>query len=185
MEANIIVVSKRATKQQQALIDKGYLKIDLTSTSTQKTFQKFSPFFSHLEEGGFKVPGMDGVIAASVEGVWQGLKVFEKEGVDASKFKVVNMKNIKRSSGEKRGRVTGHALGSNTVGYLEARKRIYVPLYTEKLQKYLKPEIELLTGLLQEGNKLMLLDYETNGDINDLSKPLSHATLVAQKLQYI
>ena len=185
MEENIIVVSKRATKQQQALIDKGYLKIDLTSTSTQKTFQKFSPFFSHLEEGGFKVPGMDGVIAASVEGVWQGLKVFEKEGVDASKFKVVNMKNIKRSSGEKRGRVTGHALGSNTVGYLEARKRIYIPLYTEKLQKYLKPEIELLTGLLQEGNKLMLLDYETNGDINDLSNPLSHATLVAQKLQYI
>lgn len=38
-----------------------------------------------------------GLTAQSVEGVWQGLKVFESEDIDTSKLAVANMKGIKRS----------------------------------------------------------------------------------------
>lgn len=42
--------------------------------------------------------------------------------------------------------------------------------------------IEKLKGLNSKGD-LVLLDYKTNGDLDDLSKPLSHAALVKRYLE--
>ena len=45
--------------------------IDVTSHA-QDEFVKFSPFYPN---GGIPVPFTDGLVAVSVEGIWQGLKV--------------------------------------------------------------------------------------------------------------
>lgn len=155
--------------------------VDVTSKSTDPGFVKFSPFFPL---GGLDVPGLPGATSESVEGAWQGLKVFENEQEDTSKFAVRSMRNLKRTSrGNKRGAVVGHRFGGGVVGYLQARALIYKPLYDQALAK-LGPELQLLRELARShGGRLALLDYETNADINDPGRPLSHASLVAAHLQ--
>lgn len=108
-----------------------------------------------------------------------GLKVFEKEGIDPKKWAVTNMSGIKRS-GRSRGKVLGHRFGLNSetlLGYLDARRQIYLPAYCWVLENRLQKEIAQLRDMVNRGD-LVLLDYETNGDVNDLSSPLSHAALV-------
>lgn len=177
--ASVVIVSKRQKKLQASYKSKGYLEIDVTSSSDQLTYQKFSPFYPH---GNIPIPGMPGKYAQSVEGIWQGLKVFEKEGVDVKKFDIASMKNIKRTTGEKRGKVLGHLFANDIIPYVTARKQIYLPAYSWVLDQCLSNEISLLRGLLQEGKQIMLLDYETNEDIDDTSKPLSHASLIKAAL---
>lgn len=87
------------------------------------------------------------------------------------------MKGIKRSV-RTRGKVLGHNFGDESLAYREARERIYIPTYTFVLEHRLKDELDEL----RTHAEVVLLDYETNGDIDDLSKPLSHASLVAKWL---
>lgn len=174
----ILVLSKRQKKAQAEYKNKGFVIIDVTSKSDDCRFKKFSPFFPH---GNIPIPGMEGSFAESVEGIWQGLKVFEKEGPDRSKFVIKNMKNIKRSS-NKRGRVLGHSFQNKLLSYVDARKCIYLPSYHWVLQNKLQDEIELVRDLMNKGNNIVLLDYETNEDIEDVSKPLSHASLIKRCL---
>ncbi len=99
----------------------------------------------------------------SVEGIWQGLNVFENADVDTSKFYVNNMKGIKRSM-RKNGRGLGHRRGANgnkLFFYVDARREIYLPSYRWILENCLKAEIIALRcrGL---GKDVVLLDYETN-----------------------
>nr|MBA3532079.1 hypothetical protein [Ardenticatenales bacterium] len=69
------------------------LFLDVTSQG-EMPWVKFSPFYPH---GNIPIPLSPGHIAASVEGIWQGLKVFESANVDASKFSITTMKNLKRT----------------------------------------------------------------------------------------
>ena len=83
--------------------------IDVTSKG-EIPWIRFSPFFPH---GNIPIPYSDNATGESVEGIWQGLKVFETEGIDKSKFRIKTMKGIKRSS-RKRGLVLGHQKGINS-----------------------------------------------------------------------
>lgn len=74
--------------------------IDVTSKGDVK-WQMLSPFFAH---GDIAIPGAEpGCTAKSVEGIWQGLKVFpDGKGIDARKFSNGTMQNLKQSPrGEK------------------------------------------------------------------------------------
>lgn len=151
--------------------------IDVTSKGPEP-WVRFSPFFPH---GGIPIPNSPGKFGQSVEGIWQGLKVFEKEDIDPSKWAIISMKGIKRS-GTSRGKVRGHrfGVGSETLlGYRDARQQIYLPAYQWLLQNRLAAEVSDLRALAESG-PVVLLDYETNGDIDDLTKPLSHASLIAK-----
>lgn len=53
-----------------------------------------SPFYPH---GGIPVPFSEGMTATCVEAIWQGLKVFEKAGVDIQMLSNATMRNIKRT----------------------------------------------------------------------------------------
>lgn len=172
----MIVVSKRKKKLISELNDSGYIIIDVTSKSGDATFVKFSPFYIWPD-------GIEGIvgghISTTVEGLWQGLKCFENEGIDASLFDVRNIKAVrKRNASTVRGRILGHSIDGILVDYVDARKMIYVPAYTYVLEKYLGNEVRLLVGLLEEGNKIALLDYSENGDVSDVTHPLSHAQLI-------
>ena len=77
-------------------------------------------------------------------------------------------------------RELGHRWGTDSselLGYREARYRIYLPTYLWVLQNKLERELERLHNHLADG-PVILLDYETNLDVEDLNRPLSHAGLI-------
>ena len=172
----MIVVESR--KKKIETIQKQYPDakiIDVTSKG-EGIWVKFSPFYPHY---GIPVPFSEGVKAACVEGIWQGLKVFENEGIDTSFFKNDSMKNIKRTV-RTHGRCLGHqkgCWGKELLDYITARKLIYIPSYNWVLENKLADHVDTLRSLSQQ-KTLVLLDYETNSDIDNPAKPLSHASLI-------
>lgn len=171
----IIVESRRkkATTLQKAYPDA--LLLDVTSKG-EMPWVKFSPFYPH---GNIPVPFSPDVTAQSVEGIWQGLKVFETADIDPAKFQITSMKGLKRTV-RKFGAVKGHrrgVTGNTLLSYLEARYQIYLPIYHWVIENCLQAEIDQLKHLLRN-NTIILLDYETNTDIENLAKPLSHAGLI-------
>jgi hypothetical protein len=153
---------------------------DMTSRG-REPWIRFSPFYPH---GDIPVPFSPGYVSASVEGIWQGLKVFERADVDPSKFAITTMKNLKRSS-RTYGKVLGHrqgVTGDQLLSYTQARHLIYLPSYRWVLEHCLQDVITELKQLEQE-KPLVFLDYETNSDITVLTRPLSHAGLIKLYLQ--
>ena len=151
------------------------LILDVTSHATD-AMKKLSPFYPHM---GIPVPFSPGVTAASVEGIWQGLKTFENADIDIYVMRNTTMKDLKRTV-RRFGAPRGHRKGINgteKLGYLTARHLIYLPTYKWVLENKCQDLIELLRKQSAE-RTVVLLDYETNGDVNDPSKPLSHAWLV-------
>ncbi|MGN0030207.1 MAG: DUF6939 family protein [Marinilabiliaceae bacterium] len=136
----------------------------------------FSPFYPH---GGIPVPGCDGVTATCVEAVWQGLKVFEGEGVDFRTFANATGRNLKRTV-RRLGSPLGHRYSDQLLDYYDARVNIYLPTYKFVLDN-IKP-VNTMAGWLRnrvsDGENFVFLDYNTNGDYRDLKSPLSHASLV-------
>jgi hypothetical protein len=154
--------------------------VDVTSKGPSP-WVKFSPFYAH---GNIPIPFTPGEFAQSVEGIWQGLKVFEREDVDRGKMDITDMQKIKRG-GPRRGRVLGHQKGLRTtelLSYQDARYQIYLPTYLWVLEHMLQNETSALRAL-GEQKQVVLLDYETNCNADDLSRPLSHAGLVKAYLE--
>jgi len=112
------------------------------------------------------------------------LKVFDTAGVDLSKFDITTMKNLKRTE-RTLGKTRGHQAGADTerlLSYGEARKLIYLPAYRWVLENRLQAECEQLRTMSKD-KPVVLLDYETNEDIENLAKPLSHAALVIRYIE--
>lgn len=171
----IIIESKR---KKPATILKKYpdaILADVTSGAKDGLI-KLSPFYPH---GGIPVPFSEGYTATCVEAIWQGLKVFESCDVDTSLFTNDTMKGLKRTV-RKYGKPLGHRKGVNgeeLLSYIEARKLIYIPTYKWVLENKVPHIIERL----REASKtktIVLLDYDTNEDVENAKKPLSHASLI-------
>lgn len=151
------------------------LILDITSKANDP-WVKLSPFYPH---GNIPIPFSEGWSSKTVEGIWQGLKVFEKADIDYHSFSNDTMKNLKRTI-RKFGKPLGHRKGikgTELLSYLDARFQIYLPTYLWVLQNNLGHIIQKLRDTAKERN-LILLDYETNSDILNLKKPVSHAYLV-------
>jgi hypothetical protein len=178
-----LIVNRRRKLDLLPVQYPGHKIIDLTSQSSDSRFSKFSPFYPHAD---IPVP-FSTYFAWSVEGVWQGLKVFERkdgsiEDIDLSCFGNSTGKNIKRGIRAKnRLRCLGHRRVSTNelMNYFEARKLIYLPTYRFILENRLQEELKLIQEHLQNG-PVIFLDYNTNADITNLTRPLSHAALVAK-----
>ena len=176
----ILVKSKRCSTEKLLREFPNAVICDVTSHASDELV-KLSPFYPH---GGIPVPFSPGWTAMSVEAVWQGLKVFESEGVDTSVFRNETMKNLKRTQ-KRFGRTLGHQKGVNgkeMLGYVEARKRIYLPVYLWVLEHKAAAAVERLRELART-HTLILLDYNTNPDVEDASSPLSHASLIKAYLE--
>jgi hypothetical protein len=173
----LVVAHRRSTR---ALAEKGDRIVHDVTSRAPEPWVRFSPFFPH---GGIPVPFTSGRTAMSVEGIWQALKVFATADVDESKLDVKAMRGIKRTEREL-GRVLGHRRGLtprsdplDLLGYVEARRQIYLPSYRWVLDHRLADLVERLRAE-SESHEVVLLDYSTNGDVEDVTRPLSHATLV-------
>lgn len=171
----IIIESKR--KKPETILKKypDAILADVTS-GAKDGLVKLSPFYPH---GGIPVPFSEGYTATCVEAIWQGLKVFERCGVDVEMFKNDTMKNIKRTV-RRFGKPLGHRKGvhgTELLGYIEARKLIYIPTYKWVLEN----KVANIIDRLREASKtktIVLLDYDTNADVENAKRPLSHASLI-------
>src|SRR5215470_16416730 len=130
------VESKRRSLEKLKALYPGAEIVDVTSKGTQP-WLKFSPFYPH---GNIPVPFMPGTFAASVEGIWQGLKVFENADIDTSKFDNTSMAGLKRSV-RTNGKVLGHCADRHLLTYRDARYQIYLPIYRWVLDNCLESEI--------------------------------------------
>lgn len=148
---------------------------DVTSKA-QDGLAKLSPFYPH---GGIPVPNSEGYTATCVEAIWQGLKVFETADIDTEMFSNDTMRNIKRTV-RRFGKPLGHRYGVGSqelLSYIDARKRIYIPTYRWVLENKVMHIIERLREA-SKAKTVILLDYDTNADVDNPRKPLSHASLV-------
>lgn len=180
----MIYIANKKTKE--ATILKKYPNAEILDISSkgEQPWVKFSPFYPHgnipippYKEGGSKY------FSQTVEGIWQGLKVFESEDIDRSKFEIKNMEGIKRTV-RKFGKPLGHRYGvegEELLDYPTSRKEIYLRTYAWVLDNLLQNELLLLKEKAEKQD-LVLLDYNTNEDIKDYKKPLSHAGLVKRYL---
>lgn len=152
--------------------------LDITSTSNKRYAQILSPFYPHMN---IPIPFTEGLTATCVEAVWQGLKVFDCVDVDFVTFRNDTMKDLKRTV-RKYGTPKGHrkgAFGKDLLGYFEARMLIYLPTYKWVLDNV--KEVNRVVESIKKQSKIqdiVFLDYNTNIDFRDTSKPLSHAGLV-------
>ena len=152
--------------------------LDVTSTSNSKYAQLLSPFYPH---GNIPIPFSTGYTSYCVEGIWQGLKVFESCGIDMNSFSNNTMVGLKRTT-SRYGRPLGHQKGINSkelLDYFEARMLIYLPSYKWVLENV--PEVvEIIERIKQRciTNDIVFLDYNTNIDFCNISSPISHAGLI-------
>lgn len=175
----MIIIKSKRTKIEN--LEKKYpdaIILDVTSKSEYKSLQKLSPFYPH---GNIPIPFTKGMTATCVEAIWQGLKVFDKYGIDVDIFKNDTMKNLKRSV-KKYGVPRGHQKGVDStelLDYIHARMEIYLPTYKWVLDNI--PSVHKVIEKIKEKSKeqgIVFLDYNTNIDVWKPDKPLSHAGLV-------
>lgn len=177
---SMIVKSKRCNLKRLTNLHPEAFVVDVTSKGPAP-WVKFSPFYPH---GDIPIPFSEPDTAFSVEGIWQGLKVFRDHGVDRTKFYISSMKNIKRTI-RKNGPILGHQKGlfsKEILSYQDARLQIYLPSYTWVIENCLAGQIEVLKQILSEKD-ILFLDYQTNENIHDLRKPLSHAAIIKNYLE--
>ncbi|MBL0017343.1 MAG: hypothetical protein IPP17_13170 [Bacteroidetes bacterium] len=176
----IFVDSKKKSEATLSKLYPGARIIDVTSKATDD-FVRFSPFFPLK---GIPIPFSEPRTAKCVEGIWQGLKVFENADISTGCFANDTMEERKRTV-RKYGAPKGHRKGidgKELLGYIEARLQIYLPSYRWVLENRLQPELRKLRTILDRQD-IVLLDYETNGDVMDPRKPLSHASLIKAYLE--
>ena len=159
----ITIASKRRKAENILKEYPGAILADVTSQATDRLV-KLSPFYPHEN---IPVPFSPGWTATCVEAVWQGLKVFEHADIDTEVFKNDTMKNLKRTV-RRFGKPLGHRRGVNgteLLGYIEV----------------LEHKVQNIIERLREASRdktIVLLDYNTNCDVDDGGKPLSHAYLI-------
>ncbi len=177
MKVIMIIVESKRKKTVTILKKYPYAILSDVTSGAKDELVKLSPFYPHC---GIPVPFSEGYTATCVEAIWQGLKVFDGADVDVQMFQNDTMKNIKRTV-RRFGKPLGHRKGVNgkeLLGYIEARKQIYIPTYRWVLENKVAHIIERLRAASNEGKTILLLDYDTNADVENAMKPLSHASLI-------
>lgn len=148
--------------------------IDVSSHG-RPPYKLLSPF-SHDSEYKIPVPGSEHIRADSVEGIWQGLKIFNGSH-DPSLFTGRPHK--------KKGKPEGHLYGKEVIAYVDARKNIYVPAYIyHAINNALPKAWPDLEQMLKDGNAV-LHDVETNGSIENPMRPLAHSAILVELLNVV
>lgn len=177
----VVVANRRRGLHRLTLAYPGHIFCDVTKNSDDEDFVRLSPFYPH---SGIPVPFAH-CAAESVEGLWQGLKVFRRidgtiEDIDTGCLNNRTQKGIKRTLRAKgRSQCLGHrCIDSGTLlDYVAARRLIYVPAYRFMLEHRAQRAIDKLVTI-RKRSPIVLLDYSTNVDIDNIRTPLSHAGLV-------
>jgi len=172
----MIYIENKKKKENTLLAKYPNAKIVDVTSKAPTALVKLSPFYPH---GDIPIPFSGSQTAKSVEGIWQALKVFESADIDEAMFRNDTMKDIKRTV-RKFGKPLGHrkgVYGTVLLNYIDARIQIYLPSYLWVLENKVAEIIERLK-VASSKEVIVLLDYETNCDVLNPNKPLSHAFLI-------
>jgi len=138
-------------------------------------YKRFSPFSFSLSYQ-IPVPGQENLIAHSVEGIWQGLKVIKGQP-DPTLFT--------KKPRKRKGEVEGHLFGPHLLDYAQARKKIYLPAYLYHALNHILDDVkDDLEARLNSG-PVFLYDVESNPNIDDLSQPYAHSSLLVDLLNLL
>ena len=154
-------------------------------------FRMLSPFFYWRELGlnlKLIVPEQS-MYAYSVESIWQGSKIIDGK----TNFDMFKSRPYKRPSKHESefSKVKGFLLGNEIItDYVEARKKIFVPAYTQMYNKFRYNPLINSANLAIHANLLnnievFLYDVDDNPNIEDISKPYSHAALLVDLITQI
>lgn len=186
MDNNLIVIRKYEKTPD------GYLRLDVTS-GNKSARQYYSPFYIG------PVESADGVESQTMENLWQYSKVYsemvdENDNPTDSYFAWRN--NGFRDSRAHRHPHSGKPLYSwwngEKLGYIDARKRIYIPSYAKCVMKH--PEaINIIKEKLAEGKKIAIADFDgydfkklgmTYEDVvNNPNKIMGHGHVLAMMIE--
>jgi hypothetical protein len=185
-----VIVRNRKTWRQPAANDNARddggpaarVALDVTSHGAEP-WVRLSPFYPH---GGIPVPFTPGLTGMSVEGIWQALMVFERVDVDASRLTRTTMRGMARAS-KVLGACVGHRAGllpnAPLLASSAARWSIALPTFRWMLEHRAAAEVAALRELATRHASVILLDYDTNDDPDDLARPLSYAALIVRYLE--
>jgi hypothetical protein len=143
-------------------------------------FAMMNPFH-FLSGSGIPVPGQPGVVASSIESIWQGLKIVD--GV--TDFAMFSEPPHKRPPDDERGDDFPYAssqflLGGTAVDLVAARLLIYLPAYLYLLDRIVpNGVIEEVIGALSHGRTALFFDWDENFDIRDPRSSFSHSAILA------
>lgn len=145
------------------------------SSRGDSIYKILSPF-AHHKSYKIPVPGQEGIRADSVEGIWQGLKLFHG---------ITDQSQFSGRAKKRKGIPDAFLLGHEQIDYIEARHKIYQPAYLYHLVNNALPIIaEDLESKLQKGDVLMH-DVEKNQYIDNPQKSYSHAALAVEAINLI
>ena len=117
-----------------------------------------------------------------IESKRKKLEDIEKQYPDAMIIDVTShaKDEFVKFSPSKFGPCLGHrkgVYGEELLGYLTARKLIYLPCYKWVLENRLQ-KLVTAVRVISKNKPVVLLDYNTNSDVYDPKRPLSHASLI-------
>lgn len=149
------IIEKKEQERIQQFKEWGYLLINLTRDSTDEVYRQFHPSYPH---GDVPFPEFPGYTAQSVEGIWEGLKMFITTGIDPSRFECTDPNKLSRTEAYY-GTYIGHRYGSNIVlTEEEAFEKIYKPLYSWQILVKMKKEFEILKNLYTTRQMVWIVD---------------------------
>lgn len=189
-EDDRIVIESRKTTSDEELRQMYGEDALIAHISTDNTahFRALHPTFPH---GKIPIPGADATAehrhAASVEGLYEGMKVFSNATISYASMENTDMRNIKRYQSASKGQFQGYkeALNSNVLlNELQARQKLYLPAYKFVLDGAAHSYLEPLMDALAQGKKVVLVDSKKQQHkISDEQHPISYALLIALYLK--
>lgn len=146
------------------------IQIDCTSNGSWSTL---SPFFL----GPVNVCPFDEVIVSqNVENAWQYSKCFHENRDEYIKWAKQGFSNKKVNRFPMgRGAKPMYSLHKGQqLGYIDARKQIYVPLYSEAVEKYASKKLNQLRQMYRDGKHIALIDYDGYSDYKSFDEVLNN-----------
>lgn len=197
------VVSKRRSLESQLDFQGKYVAVDCTSHNQDKVYSKgLSPFYLGPAEC------YDGLEAMNMENAWQYAKVY-KQHVDSSGNPTAEYFKW-RDNGWRKKRADRYPMGKGAIpeyslwkvdgewkklGYVEARKQIYVPIYAKLVVK--TDAFKRLKKFYDDGKDIALVDFDGYNNfrarpkmmwldvLNCDKRKMGHAFVIAMLLEGI
>lgn len=183
-------------------IPEGYKIINTTSHSKEQWSKNLSPFY--LGPITVNPTGNEEIHVNKFENAWQYLKVYEdqydveSDTIKPNWFEWANdgFRN-KQAVRFPRGKGAKPLFSINNgqkMGYIEARLKIYAPLYEDCVRRYAANEYAILKRMCEDGEKLALFDfdgyahYSKNLSLEDVmyneKKKMGHSFVLMSMMEY-
>eukprot|EP00026_Physarum_polycephalum_P006475 Phypoly_transcript_06518.p1 GENE.Phypoly_transcript_06518~~Phypoly_transcript_06518.p1 ORF type:complete len:309 (+),score=60.31 Phypoly_transcript_06518:763-1689(+) len=183
---------KKGREKKDVLADDGSHIVILTSkqlpeslsdqyfvVNINSTFKRFSTRFPHMH---VPIPFMpENRVGSTVEGIWQGLQVYENEDTDGDYMIATKPRDlVRKAKGEFKGWRKG-LRGTGLLSLVDARKQILIPTYKHVLEKNLKKEVQQIQEKREREGKVIVVvgeGGEVGWDVEDEKVPFGAAGIL-------